>query len=450
MSNYQGVDNFKITRVLIKILAPILVLFLGIGSFMYFASFKKPPAKAEKRERPIPVEVVEVQPQDVQVELTGFGEVRSIASVPIAPEVSGRIISINPKLEVGEVIPADEILFEIDPRDYEIRLNSARSTLEQANATLRRLKEQFESDKERLKTLQRTKDLAFSEFQRVKALYEKDKVGTQSNVENAERVYNQALDAYNQLKQAVDLYPLKIKEAEEAVKNAESQVAQAELNLSRTTVRSPFNARVKSVNLEAGQYVAPGNPVLSISDDSILEISVPLDAKSALLWLPFMSGLDNELGAVWFPPLEPAECDILWTEDKENHKWIGNLHRVEKYDQRSRTVYVVVRIAGNHLYSKSEDKLPLVEGMFCQVKIPGKVLNGVYKLPESSVTFEGVVYVAENSRLKYHQVNRILIQGENVIVSGLEPGMKVIVTRLLNPLENTLVEIRAPKEQIYE
>ncbi len=441
----EKINYFDIVKVgLFKVILPIIIIALGIGAFLAFSSLKKPPAQAEKEERAIPVEVIEVVPEDFQVQLTGFGEVRTLASVPIASEVSGRVIWINPKLEVGEVIPSGEEFFKIEPRDYEIRLNSAKASLDQAKATLDRLTKQFASDKERLKTLERTRDLAYSEFQRVKNLFDKDKVGTMSSVEASERAYNQALDAYNQLRQTVDLYPLRIKEAEEAVKNAESQVAQAELNLSRTVVRANFNARIKSVNLEAGQYVNPGVTLFTVSDDSVLEISIPLDAKSAVLWLPFMGEVVNSELA-WFPPLEPRECEILWTEDKENHKWIGILNRIEKYDQKSRTVYVVVRIEKENIYSKGEDKLPLVEGMFCQVKIPGKVLRNVYRLPESSVTFEGIIYTVEDNRLKYKEVSRILMQGDDVIVEGLQPGMKVITTRLVNPLEGLLVEVKNSK-----
>ncbi len=436
---FRNIEGF-----FLKVVLPLIIFVFGIVVFMFFSSFKKPPAQAEKEERAIPVEVLEVAPEDFEVKLTGFGEVRTLASVPIASEVSGRVIWINPKLEVGEVIPAGEEFFRIEPRDYEIRLSGAKASLDQAKATLERLKEQYVSDSQRLKTLERTKDLAYSEFQRVRNLYEKDKVGTMSNVEATERAYNQALDAYNQLRQAVDLYPLRIKEAEEAVRTAEVQVSQAELNLSRTIVRASFNARVKSVNLEVGQYVSPGITLFTVSDDSVLEISIPLDAKSAVLWLPFAGGSDN-VDLAWFPPLEPRECEILWTEDKENHKWVGILNRIEKYDQKSRTVYVVVRIEKENVYSRGEDRIPLVEGMFCQVRVPGKILKDVYRLPESSVTFEGITYIVEDNRLKYKEVRRILMEGDDVIVEGLQPGMKVIITRLLNPLENTLVEVKNGK-----
>ncbi len=427
-------------------LTAILILISGIGLFVFFSSFRKPPAQAEQEERPIPVEVIQVQPEDIPIVLDGFGEVRTLATVPISPEVSGRIIQIHPRLEVGEIIPSGEVLFEIDPQDYQVRLQSAQAGLEQARHTLKRLQEQFESDKGRLKTLERTKDLAFLEFQRVKQLFDKEKVGTQSNVEQTERVYNQALDAFNQLAQTVELYPLRIKEAEESVKTAESQFTQAEINLSRTRVKAPFNARIKTVNLEAGQYVNPGVAVLTLSDDSILEISVPLDARQATKWLSFQKDNVN-IDSAWFPPLEPKECEIFWTEDKENHRWKGFLHRIERYDEKTRTIYAVVRVEKGNILSLSDEKMPLVQGMFCQIRIPGKTLSGVYRLPDTAVSFEGTVYIAEDNRLRSVQVERLYIQGDEVYVGGLKPGTVVITTRLVNPIDNSLLEIIKPGDK---
>ena len=92
----EKINYFDIVKVgLFKVILPIIVIALGIGAFLAFSSLKKPPAQAEKEERAIPVEVIEVVPEDFQVQLTGFGEVRTLASVPIASEVSGRVIWIN-------------------------------------------------------------------------------------------------------------------------------------------------------------------------------------------------------------------------------------------------------------------------------------------------------------------------------------------------------------------
>lgn len=43
------------------------------------------------------------------------------------------------------------------------------------------------------------------------------------------------------------------------VKAAEAAVAQAELNLSRSTIRAPFDAHILSQNVTVGSQVSPGN-----------------------------------------------------------------------------------------------------------------------------------------------------------------------------------------------
>lgn len=444
--NEEKVRRYVFIARFFSALLAIIIIIVGIGIYFFFSSFRKPPAQAREEERPLPVEVIQAQPVDFPIVLNGFGEVRPLANVPIAPEVSGRVIRIHSNLEAGEVIPAGDVLFEIEPSDYQIKLQTAEANLGKARETLNRLQKQFVSDKERLKTLERSRDLAYTEFQRVKTLFERDKVGTQSNVEQAERTYNQLLDSANLLAQAVELYPLQIKEAEESVKSAEAQLKQAEIDLSRTQVKAPFLARVVSVNLEAGQYVNPGAVVLTISDDSIMEISVPLDSRQAVQWLPFQNSVEPNNFA-WFPPLESKECSIFWTEDKGKHQWKGILNRIEKYDETTRTIYAVVRIEGENLFSMTEDKMPLVQAMFCNVKIPGKTLTGVYRLPDTAVSFEGIVYVSVDNRLRSVKAERLYIQGDEVIISGLEPGAIVITTRLVNPIENSLLEYNEPKNE---
>ena len=87
--------------------------------------------------------------------------------------------------------------------------------------------------------------------------------------------------------------------------------------------------------------------------------------------------------------------------------------------------------------------LPLVEGMFCQVQIPGKTLQRVYRLPRQAVTYENNAYLANTEgRLKTVTVTVDRIEGEYAYVGrGLGPGDRVITTRLIDPLENALLEI---------
>lgn len=428
------------TNVLTRLVACLILLTVGVTGLFHLSSLKQPPAEVTEAERPLRVQAVQAQPEDIPVSITGYGEARALDTVPVAPEVSGRVTEIHPRLEVGEVIPAGEVLFAIDPRDYEARLQEAQAAVEQAKNTVARLTKQLAIDRERLLTLERNRELARAEFERVRQLFEQDEIGTRSAVESAEQAYNNALDAAARLAQAVELYPIQIREAETGLTTAQARLSTAQANLQRTIVKAPFDARIKAVAIEAGQYVNPGAAVLTLADDSVLEIRVPLDSRDARRWLRFSNEVSDGKTA-WFSGLEPAEVNIRWTEDREEHVWRGRLHRVVEFNEETRTLTVAVRIQGEEARSSDPDRLPLVEGMFCSVEIPGQTMRGVFPLPRWAVSFSHTVYLSNDSRLKTVPVQVVRVQGEQAFVTGLSPGDVVVTTRLVDPLEDSLLEV---------
>jgi multidrug efflux pump subunit AcrA (membrane-fusion protein) len=432
-------------HVTIRIVICALIVAIGWAGMSGLASLKKPPAEAATDERAIKVQVTTAQPGDYPVTITGFGETRALTVVTIAPEVSGRVVYTHPALRAGEIIPSGEVLFRIDPADYQARLEEAKAGVTQWRHTVARLNKQFEIDVQRLKTLQRSAELAKTEFERVERLFASDRVGTRSGVDQAERVYNSALDLADQMAQAVSLYPLQIREAESSLASAGARLSMAETNLARCTRSAPFDARVKTVSLETGQFVSPGQQVLSLADDSVLEIQVPLSSGDARDWLQFDPVSRDQLTTAWFKGLRPVACRIRWTEDKDGPDWAGTLNRVIRFDQQTRTLTVAVRVTAASATDRRIQKMPLVEGMFCVVEIPGRTMRNVFKLPRQAVSFENKVYLANaNGRLETVTVTVQRAEGESVyVIQGLSPGDTVITTRLIDPLENALVEIAA-------
>ncbi|MEE8552180.1 MAG: efflux RND transporter periplasmic adaptor subunit [Desulfobacterales bacterium] len=385
--------------VLISIVVSIIVLIVGYLGMKMLASLKTPPVETKSSERPLRVEALQVKQEDISVFITGYGEVKTLNVVPISPEVLGKIVKIHPRLEAGEIIPKGEILFKIDPKDY---------------MTVRK------TSGDRLKILKRSQELAKKEYERVRVLFEKNNIGTQAGIEAAERAMLSASDLTNQIAQVLET---------------------AETNLERCEVRAPFNARVKSVSLEKGQYVTPGQNVVTLADDSVLEIHVPLDSRDARNWLRFNGEKTNRKTA-WFSSLEQVLCKIRWTEHNNGQTWDGQLHRVVKFDQQTRTLTVAVRVDAETALKQNPQSLPLVEGMFCSVKIPGKTLHNVFRLPRQAVSFENTVYIANGNRLKTVPIKVVRVEGENAYVAdGLNAGDMVIITRLIDPLENALLEI---------
>lgn len=436
-------------RNLLMVGASVTILLVGVGGLVGLRMLRQQPAQADTRERSLYVEAIRVAPEREPVVIDGYGTARSRRTASIAAEVAGAIIEVHPRLDAGEVIAAGETLFVVDPRTYEAQLEDARANVGQAKSRINRLELQYNTDRERLATLERTRDLALTEYERLRDLFEKDQVGTLSGVEQAEQNYNGARDRVDLLKSQLDVYPVEISEAKSSLAAAEAKVAQVSLSLERTRVKAPFDGRVRSHSVALGQYVSPGNPVVTLADDSLLEVSVPLNSRDARDWLRFAEERPDAESA-WFAALAPVECRVRWTED-ESHYWTGTLHRVEEMSEETRTLTVVVRVEGERAYSADPDQLPLVDGMFCEVSIPGKEMRDVFRLPRSAVTFEGTVYVSDNNRLRTVPVVLAREQdGFAFIREGLEAGDIVLVTRLVSPLENsllgvTMVEIE-PKE----
>jgi len=437
-------QNKRIPR---RILLCVAVLAVGVAAMVALAGMKQPPAEIEAQERPIRVTVLEAAFEKVPVVITGYGEIRPLDVVAIAPEVAGRIVAVHPRMEVGEVIPAGELLFRVDPTDYQAALLDAEATVGRLKNAVVRLKKQFAVDRQRLKTLERNRDLAMAEYERLQRLYENDSVGTRSGVEAAEQAYNRAVDQVDQLMQSLDIYPIRIREAESNLASARARLTAARANLQRCEVKAPFTGRIKEADLEPGQYVNAGRSVVTLADDSVLEIQVPLDSRDARRWLRFTEQRVSG-NIAWFNRLEPVAVTIHWTEDSEGHAWQGRLHRVVKFDPQTRTLTVAIRVPAENALSRDNAGLPLVEGMFCAVEIPGRALEAVVRLPQWAVSFENTVYVAENGRLKTVPVEVARIQGDQAFVSGgLRSGDLVVTTRLVDPLENALLEIETLSDE---
>jgi RND family efflux transporter MFP subunit len=438
---YSENESKPKNRILFRVIMVSAIIFAGIVIAGGFMALRKSPPQMPIPEPTLQVEVLEARPENIPVSITGYGEVKSLNIVSIAPEVSGKVVKIHPRLETGEVIEKGEVIFQIDPRDYEAAYIEARATVTQMESSLERMKRQYEIDRERLKTIQRTCELSKQQYERVKRLFEEDKVGTQSGVDQAEQTFNNATDQQEQMAKAVELYPLQIKETESNLLSAKSRMETAKIRLERCTVTASFQGRIKSVSIEEGQYVSPGMSVITLADDSVLEIQVPLDSRDANKWLPFDDHSNNTSNA-WVKGLKKVKCNVRWTESTSPEYWEGTLDRVVKFDEQTRTVTVAIRIEGAEALSINHGSLPLIEGMFCSVQIPGKMLEDVYRVPRWAVSFENTVYVAIDSKLKTVPVEIARSQGEEAYVSdGLRPGDRVIITRLIDPMENTKLVI---------
>ena len=79
-----------------------------------------------------------------QVDLTAVVSLARKARV--VSEVSSRVVWISPKFSNGGSIPARETMIRIDPRDFELRVEAARASVKEAEASVWRQQARGEHD----------------------------------------------------------------------------------------------------------------------------------------------------------------------------------------------------------------------------------------------------------------------------------------------------------------
>lgn len=405
----------------------------GLTAYGRSSEEAPPPPKEDT----LHVRAMTAKPGDYPVTIAGFGAATALREVAISPEVSGRIIEIHPQFKNGGVVPQGEALFRIDPSLYETQLSEAEAALRQQEATLERIRQEWNNEKARHAALEQTAVLAERDFARAQELENKG-VGSKVEVDRAERARLESVSQRDLHARDLEVFPVRIREIEAIADTARAAAQGARQSLERTHVRAPFTGRVGAKMVDVGQVVAPGTVVARLTDDSALEITAPIDSREARDWLQLEEGAAVTGDSSWFPAVIPVDCVIRWAEEDKGASWKGRLERIAGYDPATRMVQVVV----SHHPAEDDAAFPLVAGMFCRVEIPGRGMTGVYQLPQQAVTFDDHVYTAVGDRLKMLEVEVLREDGGFAYVaSGLEPGAVVVVTRLVDALDNTLLKI---------
>ncbi len=386
----------KLKSILIVILSSATLLGIGVAGMQTLASMQTAPVKKPITEKALQVEVMKAELESVTPFITGFGEVKAVDVVPISAEIQGKVVEIYPRLEVGELIKRNEVLIRIDTSQEIIALGSNRKRY---SALVRNLK------------------LAKNEYTRLDKLNKKNRLVTVSEVEKAEQAYHSMVDNVSQLEHAI---------------------ASSKLRIDRATIHSPFAGRIKEVFIEKGQFVTPGTTVITLVDDSVLEVIVSIDGTRAEKILKFKNKARADR-QFWFKELEQVPVLISWPQgDAHSNIW-GILHRVVAFDSKNRTLKLAVRLTISEDVELAD--FPIVEGMFCQVKIPGNTMQNVIRLPRQAVQYDKTVHVVSDNRLRTVPVKIGWMEEEYAYVAaGLSRDDQIVLTRLSNPLENTLVE----------
>jgi len=192
----------------------------------------------------------------------------------VAPQVAGRVAGVL--VSDNQFVSAGEVLAQIEPSDYEAKLQQQRASLASAQSRLAQASAQLTVDQAKAEQERANVTAAQAEATRAEADSKRyEAIGTsgvsqsqidlaatqaRSTAANLVAARNKELAAEAQ----VSLDQASIQTAAAEVKRSEAAVDQAELDLSYTQVKAQESGYVTRKTVEAGSYAQPGQALLAI------------------------------------------------------------------------------------------------------------------------------------------------------------------------------------------
>jgi membrane fusion protein, multidrug efflux system len=360
---------------------------------IFFAWFGLGPySKSLAVASPTPAAMVTVsQPlrRDVDIRVGFLGQFSAIDRVELRAQVGGTLTEIH--FKDGQIVHKGDLLFVIDPRPYEIRLEQAKAALQTATARVALANNQ----------LSRAQSLKRSEF------------ATQETVD--QRTSDQD-------------------SSQAAVEDAKARIRDAELDLEYCRVRAPFAGRIGARQVSIGSLVAGSRA--ATSPTTLLATLVSLDP----LYLDFdMSESDfltfSRERARISGPL--ANKVVIGLSDENSFSREGTLDFIDNaLDRSSGTIHARATVPNPDLF--------MAPGQFARLRVAIAPPAPVYLLPDGAVVLDQsqrlVMTVGPDATVKPKIVTTGDLRGGlRVIQSGLEPSDRVIIDGLVRAIPGTKV-----------
>ena len=191
--------------------------------------------------------------------------------VNMAPEVSGRIVELN--VLDNQQVKEGQVLFQIDPKPYQLSVDQARAAVQGLEAELSVIKSEFASQTSGaaaaatgINTAEAQLDFAASTLNRIQPLLGRGFVTAEQvdQARTAKETAQVALERARQMAAQAREAITSTKPTEAQLDGARATLALAERNLDKTAVRSPFNGRITALQVAAGEFADAGHPLFTI------------------------------------------------------------------------------------------------------------------------------------------------------------------------------------------
>ena len=229
----------------------VLVLIIALAASSYFLYFKK-----------------HVDPN--QVKVSGNIETNTVG---VGFKIAGHVV--QRLVEEGDSVKRGQQIAKLETADLELEVANAKAQLLASQATLAQLTngsrpQDVSAARATLRSAEADKNNAAAEYRRTQQLFAQNAISTQDR-DRSQTAYATATARADQAAQQlslvlegprqeeIELAAARLEQAKQSLKLAQTRLAYAQ-------VASPIDGVVLSKNIESGEYVSPGTPVVTIGE----------------------------------------------------------------------------------------------------------------------------------------------------------------------------------------
>jgi len=420
--------------VIYKAVRVAAVLAVALGMMAALIVFRPEAERQVPPETGRLVEVTGVQPQAVTLTVESYGTVEPRMTLKLVSEVRGQVVELLPEFEEGGFVSKNDVLVRIDPRDYQLDVESRKAQIRQTDAELMRLDQELRNLNTSIAIARNNVTLSRNDLDRQRHLVERQVVA-QSSVDKIEQQYLSNLERLQNFESQKALIEPRREMLRAQRQMTQVMLRQAALNLERTRILAPFQGWVIDKMVEVGQLVNAGQAVGTIYQDGALEIEVRIPVRD-LKWLPLP-----------ISDQRPLQAEVVFEAVGERYRWPARAVRQKaQMDETTRTLPLVIEVADRLPEGQSPASVQLRPGMFVTVEIAGHTVERAFVLPRHLVYPDDVVYTAVDGRLHIQPVRVLRAYRDTVVIDeGLSAGDLIITTPLSSATEGMKIRSNRPE-----
>lgn len=360
------------------------------------------PETVEQKPLVTPVQVIEAQSGDEEILITAYGTVEQTRQLKLQTEVKGRIVELNPNLNLGGMIAKGEVLLKLDPKEYQAAVKLAKAEVANAEAEL--------------KIEQGRSWIAAKEYELL-----------ENSVEGETLI--------SDLSEQLVLRQPQTASREAALEGTIGRLEQMELDLERTTLKAPFNLAVITESVELGQVVSPGQTLATL---------VTTDYFIVIATLPM-----EQLHWIYKRGSHPQVKVFIESGKRKDLMKIGNVVRViPLVSKEGRMVRLAITVIDPlDLNLPIVKRHPLLLDSYVRIEIPGPVLSHTYKIPREAIRDNDSVWIIDHeNQLQIKPIHIVHQYADTVLIDeGIEEGDRIITSRLGVPVPGMALRVIEPK-----